>query len=74
MKKMTDERLQLEMDKLSKMFQIYQDQLLFVEAEIVARFGVHPSDVDCDMWIDTFHQSGGRMTVEEITREMTARI
>lgn len=30
-----------------------------VEEEFERRFGVAPSDVDCDPWIDTFHGSAG---------------
>lgn len=48
---------------------IYSTFLKQCEDEYVRRFGVHPSDIDDDCWIDIFHYGGGcAPTVDEIRR------
>ena len=38
-----------------------------VETEYQRRFGAHPSDIDDDFWIDTFHLPGSKIpTLQEI--------
>lgn len=64
---MTDIQFQKLLDKLSKAHIKYSELLSAAEQEYVQRFGDHPSNIDDDFWIDTFHSIGGHTTVEKIT-------
>ena len=52
---MTDNQFQKVLNRLSKAHGKYYDLLNLAEAEFETRYGFHPSDRDCDSWIDTFH-------------------
>ena len=40
------------------------------EEEFKKRYGVYPSDIDFDSWIDVYHVGNGYLRAEEIEREM----
>lgn len=63
---MTDLEFNKKLLMLTKAHSRYQNLLSLCEAEYERRYGVHPSDIDNDMWIDTFHVVGGRMTAKEV--------
>ena len=42
----------------------YKQLLKEAENEFEKRFGSHPSDIDYDPWIDTYHISGGFLSIE----------
>jgi hypothetical protein len=58
-KKMTDRQWYSKIKKMHAVFSDYQKQLEACEAEYERRFGNHPSDVDDDQWIDSFHVGNG---------------
>lgn len=55
MKIMTDAEWKREMKKCHKALSRYKAILRTIEDEYERRFGVHPSEIDDDNWIDTFH-------------------
>lgn len=67
---MTDKQFQKILDTLSLARNNYLELLKVAEKEIINRYGVHPSDIDNDEWIDTYHQGNGRMTVNELDESM----
>jgi len=67
---MTDKQFQTVLDKLSVARRNYLAYLEAAEEEIVKRYGVHPSDVDNDQWIDSYHQGCGHMTVKQVEDSM----
>lgn len=68
--KMTDKQFSALLKKLSKANSRYKRLLREAENEIERRFGVHPSDVDNDQWIDVYHVGTGGMTVEQVNDSM----
>ena len=56
---MTDRQWYAMIKRMHALFAEYQEQLELCEAEYARRFGNHPSDVDDDQWIDSFHVVGG---------------
>lgn len=69
---MNDKKFQKLLDRLSVANEKYFRLLKEAETEFERRFGENPSDVDCDSWIDTYHQPGGTTaTVEEVTQWAT---
>lgn len=66
---MTDRNFQKLLDRLSAANEKYFDLLGAAETEFERRYGQHPSDVDCDSWIDTFHQPGGTETTVAQVKE-----
>ena len=44
----------------------FSSLLKYCEDELVSRYGVHPSDLDNDIWIDNFHINPGFMTIQQI--------
>ncbi len=71
---MTDKQLQKTLDKLSAANMEYKKLLDLAEDEIVRRFGIHPSEIDNDEWIDSYHYGCGHMTVEELNESMRVHI
>jgi hypothetical protein len=71
---MTDKQFQKILDTLSMAHKNYVDLLKVAEDEIVKRYGVHPSDIDNDSWIDMYHQGCGHMTVKEVDESMKDHI
>ena len=67
---MTDKQFQKILDTLSDAHRNYLDLLKLAETEIVRRYGVHPSDIDNDDWIDSYHQSCGHMTINQLDESM----
>ena len=67
---MTDKQFQIILDTLSLARRNYIDLLKLAEDEIIKRYGVHPSDIDNDQWIDMYHQGCGHMTVEQVNESM----
>jgi len=67
---MTDKQFNTLLIRLAKSKRQYDLLLDSAENEIVRRFGKHPSDVDCDAWIDTYHVGNGLMTASELGNEM----
>lgn len=43
------------MEKCVALLDEYKKALEVIETEYERRFGVNPSDIDDDFWIDTFH-------------------
>lgn len=68
---MTDKAFQKLLNDLTKANARYKSLLRDAEDEIEARFGVCPSDVDNDSWIDVFHVGVGSMTVKQVTESMS---
>ena len=65
---MTDKKWQ---ELLNKVTSLHSDYLVFLtkaENEYERRFGHHPSDVDDDFWIDSFHQSPAGARVEDVIK------
>jgi len=67
---MTDKQFQKILDTLTDAHRNYLDLLKLAENEIVIRYGVHPSDIDNDQWIDSYHQGCGHMTVKQLDESM----
>lgn len=67
---MLKKSFQKELDKLSKLNIAYKNQLALVEEQIFKEFGKYPTD--CDFFIDIFHVSTGKMTVQQLNDEMVA--
>lgn len=65
---MTDKEFEKAMLKCGKDLLRYLNSLGTIEAEYQERYGVHPSEVSNDFWIDTFHgpPGGAGATVKEI--------
>ena len=68
--KMTDAKFQLLLDKLSVAHRNYRAYLDAAEEEIKRRYGVYPSEIDSDQWIDSYHYGCGHMTVEQLDDSM----
>ncbi|MCP4181434.1 MAG: hypothetical protein GY756_27035 [bacterium] len=65
---MTDKELQKLINKTIRQKRIFFELVDELENEYVNRFGHRPSDVDDDMFIDTFHmRQGSKMTVKLMT-------
>lgn len=67
---MTDKQFQKILDRLSSARLNYIELLQKAEDEIIRRYGVHPSDIDNDDWIDMYHQGCGHMTVSQLDDTM----
>lgn len=66
---MTDKEFQKRIDIALRAKQRYYKLTEIVEVEYERRYGNHPSEVDDDFFIDTFHQKqGNSATVEQIER------
>jgi hypothetical protein len=63
---MNDNQFQKALDKATKKLNEYHSALKIVENEYQRRFGVHPSDIDDDDWIDSMHVTGSGTTVEQV--------
>jgi hypothetical protein len=69
-RRMTDKQFQTVLDKLTVAHRNYLAYLEAAENEIIRRYGVHPSDIDNDQWIDSYHQGCGHMTVKQVDDSM----
>ena len=67
---MTDPKFNDAMRKVERAMDKYQKALKVAEDEFIRRYGNHPSDIDCDSWIDTYHVAGGFWSAEDIEKEM----
>lgn len=67
---MTDKQFQKILDTLAMARNNYLELLAIAEKEIVKRHGAHPSEVDNDQWIDSYHVGCRRMTVKEVAESM----
>lgn len=67
---MTDARFQTLLNKLSVARRNYIAYLDAAEEEIKRRYGVYPSEIDNDQWIDRYHQGCGHMTVKQLDESM----
>lgn len=67
---MTDKQFQKILDTLTDAHRNYFDLLKLAEDEIIRRYGVHPSEIDNDEWIDSYHQGLGHMTIKQLDESM----
>lgn len=67
---MTDKQFQKILDTLTDAHRNYLDLLKLAEDEIIRRYGVHPSEIDNDEWIDSYHQGLGHMTIKQLDESM----
>lgn len=67
---MTDKQFQKILDTLTDAHRNYLDLLKLAEDEIIRRYGVHPSEIDNDQWIDSYHQGCGHMTIKQLDESM----
>ena len=67
---MNDKQFQKILDTLTDAHRNYLDLLKLAEDEIIRRYGIHPSEIDNDQWIDTYHQGCGHMTVKQLDESM----
>ena len=68
---MKNYQINLKLRQLFKAKVKYQRLLNEVESEIKKRHGCTPSDVDLDIYLDSYHfNSNSQMTIEEINVEM----
>ena len=67
---MTDKQFQKILDTLTDAHRNYLDLLKLAEDEIIRRFGIHPSEIDNDEWIDSYHQGLGHMTIKQLDESM----
>lgn len=67
---MTDRQFQKILDTLTDAHRNYLDLLKLAEDEIIRRYGVHPSEIDNDEWIDSYHQGLGHMTIKQLDESM----
>lgn len=74
MKNMTDKKFQILLDELAISNARYKGLLNSAEHEIERRYKRHPSDIDNDYWIDTFHVGIGQMTIKELDDSMKRHI
>jgi hypothetical protein len=65
---MNDNQFQKALDKATKKLNEYHSALKIVENEYYRRFGVYPSDIDDDDWIDSMHVTGSGTTVEQVNK------
>lgn len=65
---MTDKEFERAMKRCGILHTKYLNALGAIEGEYESRYGVHPSDVSNDFWIDTFHcpPGAGDVTVSEV--------
>jgi hypothetical protein len=67
---MTDKQFQKILDTLTYAHRNYLDLLKLAEDEIIRRYSVHPSEIDNDEWIDSYHQGCGHMTIKQLDESM----
>jgi hypothetical protein len=67
---MTDKQFQKILDTLTDAHRNYLDLLKLAEDEIIRRYGIHPSEIDNDEWIDSYHQGLGHMTIKQLDESM----
>ena len=67
---MTNSKFQKLLNRLAGANLKYKKLLSEAEDEIQRRYGVHPSDCDNDLWIDSYHIGCGVMTVDEVHKSM----
>jgi len=66
---MNDKQLQILINKTISLRIKYNDILNRLENEYIRRFNVNPSDVDDNLFIDTFHtQQNNNLTVKEFIK------
>ena len=66
---MNDKQLQTLINKTISLRIKYNDILNRLENEYIRRFNVNPSDVDDNLFIDTFHtQQNNKLTVKEFIK------
>ena len=65
---MTDKQFQLVINKTLSAFEKYKKLLEIAEDEYERRFGVDPSSIDDDHWIDAMHSDPCPTTVTEVTK------
>ena len=63
---MTDKKFQEAINEAAFKLRDYHISLAKAEKEYIRRYGVHPSDIDDDCWIDSLHVTGRGMTVKEV--------
>lgn len=67
---MSDKELSGLLRRLATANAKYKELLEEAEQEITERYGVSPSDVDNDEWIDAYHVGTGRMSLQEVDQSM----
>lgn len=65
---MTNKQFEAAMRKCGRAHAAYLHALSIIEAEYEGRYGIHPSEVSNDFWIDTFHSppGNGDASVEQV--------
>lgn len=71
---MTDKTFKKVLIALYRARKNYLELLKLAEDEIVKRYGVHPSDIDNDEWIDSYHSGNNMMTIEDVAKSMKNHI
>ena len=71
---MTDKTFKKVLIALYRARKNYLELLKLAEDEIVKRYGVHPSDIDNDEWIDSYHVGNNMMTIEDVDKSMKNHI
>ena len=71
---MTDKTFKKVLIALYRARKNYLELLKLAEDEIVKRYGVHPSDIDNDEWIDSYHSGNNMMTIEDVDKSMKNHI
>lgn len=64
---MTDKQFEKAMRECGDAHRKYLSKLEVIEGEYIDRYGIHPSDVNNDFWIDTFHCPPG---ADDVTVKM----
>lgn len=64
--KLTDIQFNKLLRKLGLANETYKNLLFQAEEEIKERYGVYPSDIDLDSWIDAYHVGTGEMSAQEV--------
>ncbi len=66
---MTNKKFNALLKRLNKVNQKRKSLLCEAEEEFKKRFGVDPSEIDFDYWIDSYHYDVGYVSIEEIEEE-----
>lgn len=64
--KLTDIQFNKLLRKLGLANETYKNLLFQAEEEIKERYGVYPSAIDLDSWIDAYHVGTGEMSAQEV--------
>lgn len=70
---MTDKQFQKAIDEARDSLIKYHKKLKVAEDEYERRYGVHPSDIDDDEWIDSLHVVGIPIKVEQVEASFKIR-